>query len=875
MIAGPIFCPVLIGRGGELRELVERRLAAARGRGACVLLSGDAGTGKSRLLAEFRQTLTGGRAALGVGVAREFGNAPYGPVLEALGGIGAASKLSHELSRIAQLEALAEKLVAACKRRHAVFIVEDAQWADEGSLRFLLYVLPKLAAMRILLIVTYRSETPAHDNPLTTFLPRFHRDAAPYRIDLGPLTSVELRQVVTLALGDRARLPANTLAEIVERSEGNPFFAEELLRNALERSAAHRAASDLPMTIRAAVLERCASLDETSRAILARAAVLGRRFDATLLANICEEPLERIFTGLRRLRDLQLIEEVSATPVAYAFRHALTREAVYETMLRDELIPLHQSILEALERDGASAYDLGYHAWAARNAAQALRYNELAGDEALTVHAYADARLCYERALIGAHDAGVRGRLQEKAAAAAGRDGKPDVAASLYEAAARTFEEIGDERRVADLYLEMSAQARLGGDTIASRAILQRAIARLPEQATSERGKLQISLAFTYLDRCQTRVATNCIERAYAVRDSTIYASVVTYAATVRGDLPALRKASAEYLRRCQSESPEAALRARFNAGFSLCALGIDDEALEIFDAILPELRERRLPGLEAMTCANTALIHERAGRWDLAHGAILRGRAIPETTTTAPAVLAAAALTLACALRDDELAFASASPELVEIALSSRINSTLGRIAGPYARWLHARGQVDEAARVLRDAMTLLAGPFASTETLLAAAEFGDIQTLSLVLSHLPSLEQMSALPIYAGTAAHMRALAANRQGDRDSVETHASEAASAYRDLGWPVHELRMRELGGVSPALATASHSTTSLLSAREREIAELVAQGMPNKRLAEHLAVSRRTVEKHLTSIFGKLGLSNRTELTALMIRKSLS
>ena len=144
----------------------------------------------------------------------------------------------------------------------------------------------------------------------------------------------------------------------------------------------------------------------------------------------------------------------------------------------------------------------------------------------------------------------------------------------------------------------------------------------------------------------------------------------------------------------------------------------------------------------------------------------------------------------------------------------------------------------------------------------------------MSLALSHLPSLERMSALPIYAGTAAHMRALVANRRGDHAAVGVHASEAASQYRELGWPVHELRMRELGGVSLTIATASDPRTSLLSPREREIAELVAKGIPNKRLAEHLAVSRRTVEKHLTSIFGKLGLSNRTELTAVMIRKSL-
>ena len=874
MIAGPIFCPVLVGRGDELRELVGRRLAAARGRGACVLLSGEAGMGKSRLLAEFRETLTGGRAALGVGVAREFGNAPYAPVLEALDSIGATAKLYHELNRETQLEALAEKLVTACKRRHVVFIIEDAQWADEGSLRFLLHVLPMLATMRILLIVTYRSETPAQPSPLITFLPRFHRAAAIYRIELGPLANAELRQVVTLALGDRSRLPANIVAEIVERSDGNPFFAEELLRNTVERSTTHRTAPDLPLTIRATVLERCAALDETLRAILTRAAVLGRRFDATLLANVCKEPLERMFEGLRRLRDLQLIEEVSATPVAYAFRHALTREAVYDTMLRDELIPLHQNILEALERCGASAYDLGYHAWAALNAAQALRYNELAGDEALTVHAYAEARICFERALIGARDAGVRGRLQEKAAAAAARDGKADLAATLYEAAARTFEEIGEQRRVADLYLAMSAQARIGGDTIASRGILQRAIARLPGQAVSEKAQLYVSLAFTYLDRCQTKAAANWIARAEVVKGSAIYASVVNYAATVRGDLPAVRKASEEYLRRCQSESPEAALRARFNAGFSRCVLGVDDEALEIFDAILPELHERRLHGLEAMTCANAALLHERAGRWELAHRAILRGRAIPETTTTAPVVLAAAALTLACTLRDDELALGSASSEALRHALSSRINSTLGRIAGPYARWLHTRGEPDEAARILREAMTLLAGPFAGTETLLAAAQLGDDATQLLALSHLPALEQMDALPIYAGTAANLRALAASRRQERAAAEVHAAEAASKYRELGWPVHEVRVRELAGV-PARAIAAETKPSLLSAREHEIAELVAQGIPNKRLAERLAVSRRTVEKHLTSIFGKLGLRNRTELTALMIRKSLS
>lgn len=872
MIDGPVFCPALIGRDDELRELVQQRRATARGRGACILLSGDAGMGKSRLISAFRETLTGGRAAVGVGVAREFGNAPYGPVLEALQSIGAASKLSRELSREAQLQALSDAIVATCRRRHAVVVIEDAQWADEGSLRFLLHILPMLSSMRLLLIVTYRSDGMTGEPAPPSLLPRFLRAPATCRVELPPLPNPLIRQMLALALGERRRLPAHVVAEIVERSEGNPLFAEELLRNALGRTASD--SLELPLTIRATVLERCAALDEAERGILARAAVLGRRFEAALLATVCGRPLPEVLAGLRRLRDLALIEE-TATPPSYAFRHALTREAVYETMLRDERLPLHQNIFEGLQRSGASAYDLGYHAWAARNASQALRYNELAGDEAMSVHAYADARLCFERALIGAEDPGVRGRLQEKAAVAAARDGKPDVAASLYAAAARTFEETADEKRVADLYLAMSAQARLGGDTIAARAILQRAIAHLPQHAAAEKAQLFVSLAFTYLDRCQTNVAMKWIARAGAVKESAMHASAVNYAAVVRGDLPAVREASERYVQRSQSESPEAALRARFNAGFSFCILGADDEALEVFDAILPELRERRLHPLEAITCANAALIHERAGRWDLAKSAIEAGLAIPETTTTAPVVLAAAALTLANAVHDDELALRCAASEAVKEALTSRINSTLGRIAGPYAKWLYGHGEEVDATRCLYEAMRLIAGPFGSTETLSACAEIGDDATLSLALSHIPALEEMSTLPIYAATAARLRAVAARRAGDRTASERHAAEAAGRYRVLRWPAHELRMRDLAGDAPARQPVDRAQTSSLSAREREIALLVAQGIPNKGLADRLSVSRRTVEKHLTSIFGKLGLRNRSELTAFMVRRSLS
>jgi DNA-binding CsgD family transcriptional regulator len=876
MSFAPLRSPVLVGRVGELYELIERRLEAARGRGACVLLSGDAGMGKSRLISAFRETVRGGRASVGIGVAREFGNAPYGPLREALAAANCALDLSREASREEQLAAVAAGVESACRRRHRVLILEDAQWADEGTLRALLQIASAIGSLRLLLIVTFRADDLPHRNALATLLSRLYRAPETHRIALGPLPDRDVRRLVRLALGDRARLPAGAVAEIVERCEGNPFFAQELLKSALERREPH-AGRSLPLTIRAAVTERCAALDEGEREILHRAAVLGRRFDAALLAAICARPKPVVLRALRRLRDLQIVDEISETPARYAFCHELTREAIYDTMLLDEVRPLHRRISQVLEKTGAGAFDLGYHAWAANDGPRALRHNEQAGDEAMNLHAYADARRGYERALCGAQSAAERGRLLGKAADAAARDGKADVAASLYERAAGAFEEAGDETRVADLYVAMSSQARVAGDTIASRTALRRALARFPEKLIAPRAKLSLALAFTYLDRCENRAAAELIEQSGAAETSASYASALNYAAAVRGDLVAVREAAALYLARCNVEGVAAVLQARFNFGFTLCALGVDGEALDVLEDLRPQLAERRLRSLEVLTCANAALLHARGARWDLARAAIERGLAVPEPATTGPMALAAAGLTVGVALADEDLVLRSAPPEAVEMALRSRINSTLGRIAGPYARWRYARGDHDGAAAVLRTAVETLGGAFGATETLIAAVELGDEATRRNALPFLSKLDAMAQQALYAATAADMRAFEARRGGDAQAAAaSHAAAAAALYRGLGWPAHEARVRELAGDAASAALVGgplSASTSRLSAREREVAALVAQGIPNKRLAERLAVSQRTVEKHITSIFAKLGLRNRTELTLLMMRRS--
>lgn len=893
MIVRPLVSPVLVARREELEELIERRRAAARGHGSVALVAGDAGIGKSRLVAAFRDTLTNGRAAIGVGFCREVGNVPYGPLSDALYGLDPAAVLPSAPTRAEQLAAMLAALRAICARRNAVLIFEDLQWADDGTLSFLTHLLPALGTMRLFVVATYRSDEVHGAQAAARYVARLMRERGNAHVVLGPLDPDQTRSLLRHAVAGRATLDATAIEEIVERSEGNPFFAEELLKSLLERCERGSVRSELPLTIRSAVNERLAGLEPDARRLLVLAAVLGRRFEAEFLAEIADRPLSDVLDVLHRVRDLQLVDELrpAAQGIVYAFRHALIHDAIYDEMLALELRPLHARILTALERqETAAANDLGYHAWAALDAERCVRYNERAGDDADALHAYADAVRCYERAMHGARDDGVRRRLLEKAARSCARDGRPARAMHLYEAAAEACDRSGDAARVVELYQAMSSEARLAGDNERAMAILGRALLALPNADATSRATLSLTLAFLHLDRGETSKAAELIGEAGAASHTPVYYNTRGYAALVDGDVAGVRAASTRHLELCTNLGADRVLRARFNLGFALCVLGVDAEALDLFEAILPELRQRRLSSLEVLACANAALIHARAGRLSAGRALAERGLAIPEPATTGPIALASAALEIGRALSDEALVARSVSTELIEAAIVSRINTTLGRLAGPYARWLDARGDPRGAAEVLRRALRALTAPAGATETIVAAMELGDDATRRAALAFVPAIEGMAHLPIYAATMLHVRALEAASAGDAVSARVTAVQAGAAYHALGWPLHEARCHELASEPGAAAeayltarasadlrrleSARHEAASpslALSRREQQIAALVASGTPNRGLAERLDVSQRTIEKHLTSIYGKLGLRNRSELAAFVAR----
>ena len=392
--------------------------------------------------------LPGGRATVGAGGYDEFANLPYGAIIEALRGAGSRKAVAAERTRAEQLAALAERLAATCASRNVVLLLEDVQWADEASFAFLLHILRSLATQRLLVVATYRSDELHRAHVATPYIARLARDPLTFRIALQPLGVPDMQRFVRATLDGRARLARRDIDEIIERSDGNPFFAEELLKNALEHVEAHAGHGALPLTIRAAVAERLKLLDAPALAVLSLAAVVGRRFDAGFIAKIAGLPQAAVFDVLRAARDLQLVDEFPTHPISYAFRHSLTRDAIYADMLLGEVRPLHLRIVDALEAEGAEHHvaDLGYHAWAGRDAERSVRYNERAGDDAEAVHAYADAVRSYERALEFALDDDARGRLLEKCARSTAHDGNASHAARLAQAAIETYVRSGSRR---------------------------------------------------------------------------------------------------------------------------------------------------------------------------------------------------------------------------------------------------------------------------------------------------------------------------------------------------------------------------------------------------------------------------------------------
>ena len=439
-----ILCPVLVGRAHHLDALHHLLDELEHKHGQTVLISGEAGIGKSRLVIEAKTY------AKQIGLPVLQGNCfepdyafPYAPFIDLLRTYFAKFspdviaqvcgtsgpdliQLLPELGTVLQYHDLTTHEPEQEKRRcffalmqiftrltvqtPLVIVIEDLHWSDDTSLEFILHFARQIASYPILLILTYRNDEP--HPPLQHFLALLDRERLGLEFPLSRLSMDETKSMIRAVFNQSHPVGAGFLDVICQLTEGNPFFIEEILKSLIttgdilyEKDSWDRkpiVEVHIPRSIQDTVQRRTERLSNDIRQVLSLAAVIGQRFEFTLLRDLTGRPEAELSEIIKSLIDAQLVVEVSSEQ--FAFRHALTRQAIYTNLLKREQTVLHQSIAEIIERLHADSLDmysaeLAYHFYEAGNWKQALHYCWRAGERAYQLFALKSALDYFNQAL--------------------------------------------------------------------------------------------------------------------------------------------------------------------------------------------------------------------------------------------------------------------------------------------------------------------------------------------------------------------------------------------------------------------------------------------------------------------------------------------
>ncbi|MGH3413450.1 MAG: ATP-binding protein [Marmoricola sp.] len=374
-------------------------------RPAAVLLAGDAGVGKTRLIGEFLGSLQGAGWRCLVGHCLDFGDTamPYLPFTELLRRLAQAEpELANELAgthpALAQLSRSArgaESLPREGLDRAEIFasmhafledlagrspvmvVVEDAHWADGSSRDLVSFLLARGFAGPVGLVVSYRSDDLHRRHPLRRTVAEWARVPGVERLQLSPLADPDVRRMVDAITGGAAQGYAQDVERIVQRSEGNPFYVEELVGAFLSGGWT------LPEDLADLLLVRLDRLGEDTRTLIREASVAGQRVPHDLLAAVSSLSGPGFDAAVRDALDQHVL--VRSGEHDYMFRHALLGEAVHDDLLPGERLRLHTAYAEAIRNrvDGTSPAALARHAHASHDYPTALLASIEAGRQAL------------------------------------------------------------------------------------------------------------------------------------------------------------------------------------------------------------------------------------------------------------------------------------------------------------------------------------------------------------------------------------------------------------------------------------------------------------------------------------------------------------
>jgi DNA-binding CsgD family transcriptional regulator len=653
-----------VGRAAELAVLEEVLADAAGGAASVVLIGGEAGVGKTRLVAELtdRAHALGATAVTGACVELTAGTAPYlaitetlrdlgrtlpdrawdrlragaGPELEALmpGAGGEDDARADNASRARLFGQLHELLLEAAVAAPLVVVLEDVHWADRSTLDLTGFLARTLDGAGIVLVATYRSDEVPRRPALRAWLAELGRVSAVRRLELAPFSAAEVADLCAAILGS-APAPA-TIAEIARRSGGNAFLAEELL------AAVDSGDLDaLPPSVRDVLEARIAELTPAAQQAVRAAAVAGALIDDELLAEVV--PVTDVAGALREAVAHHVLV-AGARDGRLSFRHELAREAAYAALLPGERRRLHAECARLLterpelggETRAATAAAVAGHWHAAGEDRNALAAGARAARAAEGVHAFSEAAEQYERVLT----------LWERVEEAERVAGMPRLA--VLDRAAAMLLQAGAAERAVERLDEALLLADRGSDPVAAGMFHSRrawtswaagqagpdtyahheaALRLIPaEPATAERAQAVADLAFTEMLNGRHQKAAvagrEAVALARAVGDRRIEGLALTALGSAIGSLgevedgiAALEQAVA--IARAE-QRPEELGRAYVNLTAMLDAAGRLEESAAV--SLEGEATCRRM-GLSrywgAFLSGNAAEALNWLGRWD------------------------------------------------------------------------------------------------------------------------------------------------------------------------------------------------------------------------------------------------------------------
>jgi DNA-binding CsgD family transcriptional regulator/tetratricopeptide (TPR) repeat protein len=838
----------LVERERELAALEAALAEVSAGHGRVMLVTAEAGGGKTALIDRFCADLAGSTRVLRGACDALFTPRPLGPIHDFAADVGPGLR-DTLLGEAIPYEVAASLIDELRRRKPTVLVVEDIHWADEATLDVLRLVARRIAAERVLIVVSYRDEALDAGHPVRVMLGELATGRTFTRMPLVPLSPEAVAQIA-----DSYDVEPSDLHRV---TAGNPFFVTEVLASG---------SSAIPATVRDAVLARAARLSREARAVLDAVAIAPPHVELWLLDALADDHGD---TLEECLSSGMLVQHAAG---GISFRHELARLAIEESLEPRRRLTLHRAALVALSNPRLGPPDvarLAHHADASGDADAVLRYAPAAAERATAVGAHREAAAHYARVLrFGARlSAAERAGLLERRSRACYLTDDIDEAIAAVEEALELRRALAQRLEEGESLTWLSHILYCPGRMAESTQAARQAVELLETLPPSSQ------LASAYL-RTDWALAERALALAEEFGDAELVLRIRT--ALARRDFT---KSGSSPLEECLGLARAAGMADLAGTASDFLVTGAlemrrYDLAAQYVDSGLAYCSEHGLELARFYHLGWRARIELDQGRWDEAAeaaAAVLRIR----RASIMPRITGLVVLGLVRARRGDP-GHRELHDEAWSLAEPTDDLFRMGRVVAARAEVAWLAGDRD-AVGAITDYSLGLALERTDRNVI---GELGVWRRRAGIDEDLSGAPEPHAAEL-AGDWAQAAALwsdagcryeAALALAGADEEEP-LRQALAGLQLLGArPAASIvarKLRELGvrGVTRGPRPSTSANTAALTARELEVLRLLADGLRNTAIGERLFLSRRTVEHHVSAILAKLGAQSRGEAVA--------